>query len=714
MNLLPHYITSLLLTSIIFFSMGTFVLWKNTKRLVNITFFLHFISVAIWSFFEALSIYVPDHNTALLLWRINHVGVIFIPIFFLHFVFSLLNIKETKRKVLFIAYILGFIFLILDATNLLIADAVPKFSFRHFQEPGIIYPIFFFLWIVAVVYGHYELFKAYSNSTGARRNELKYHFWGVLLGYVGGAPNFLPSFHIEIYPINPFGTYGIILYATILTYAIAKYRLMDINIAIRNFLSYGMEVVVLSIFLFLLLGAFGFKEILPAILSSTGIAIGLIPLRTGIRRLINKVIFRGKYDYQAKLGEITSVVPTIIDQDKLIKYIVDSITRSMHIDKGVLFLKDERKDMFLIQYYAGLNGEISVKTIDGNCRLIKWLKEHRDVILKYELYHLLPSDEVEGLWNEIKPFDSELVIPIHKGENLIGILCLSHKGGGDVFNQDDFRIFHTIANQVAVVIENIRLFNKLIHTDRQTFLETLASGVSHEMRNRLVAVRTFIDLFPERVDLNHVEKDYIEFRGLAAREMERLTKIIDGLLSYSRAITIGGEALNVNDLLEEAQLIIQPKLKEKEISIVADLDKNISSLNGDKGRLLQIFINIMQNGIEAMQRGGQLEIKSLDKGEDIELSISDNGKGIPQEHLDAIFEPFFTTKHSGTGLGLSIVQRIVRDHNGTIGVTSEVGKGTTFTITLPKKGKYKPGDITPKEGLGYWDVKKEHDPDKTG
>lgn len=712
MNLLPHYVIALLLTSVTFATMGVFVLLKNSRSLVNRTFFLHFISIATWSLFEGLGIFVPNKDLALLLWRVNHIGVIFIPIFLIHFIFSLLDINKSKKKVLFTIYSIGLIFLILDATDLFISDVVPKFSFRYFIEPGIIYPVFFFLWITAAIYGHYELYKAYSSSSGARRNQLKYHFWGLMTAYIGGTPNFLPTFYIEIYPINPFATYGIIIYAIVLTYAIAMHRLMDINIAFKNFLVYGTEVIVLSVFLFLLLGAFGFKEVLPMVLSSLGIAAGLFPLRAGIRRFIDRVIFRGKYDYQYALTNITNVVPTIIDQDKLIRYIVDGITKSMHIEKGVVLLKDERKDIYHIQYSVGLNGMSSNKTIDGKGELVMWLKGHSDVLLRYELFHLLAPDAVERLWSEITPFDSELVVPLHKGENLIGLLCLSHKGGGDVFNQDDFRILQTIANQAGVVIENIRLYNKLIHADRQTFLETLASGVSHEMRNRLVAIRTFIDLFPERVDLGHVEKDYIDFRELAVREMARLTKIIDGLLSYSRAVTIGGEIMNVNDLLEEAFLIIQPKLRDRDVHLETNLDPNVTTLTGDKGRLLQVFINIMQNGIEAMNKEGKLEVKSNDKGDSIEIDIADNGKGIPKEHLDAIFEPFFTTKHDGTGLGLSIVQRIVRDHSGTIAVSSEVGKRTTFTITFSKKGGYKPTEIAPKEGMRYWDVKKEYEEPK--
>lgn len=704
---MTYYALSALINGITSTILGIFVFFKNPRYIVNRCFGLYYtLSIATWSYAYFFWQIAQEQSIALFWARTLTIGAIFIPPAILHFIIHWLEIYKSKRKWIYLGYSISLIFSVIGYTNLLVSGMEQKLFFKFWPNPGLLYPFYLLFFFLYAIYTCYLMYKKFLHSTGSSRNQIKYILFGTMLGYLGGSTNFLLWYNINIPPI---GNICISIYVCIVTYAIARYRLMDINIAIGNILAYVTEVVVLSAFLFLLLGVFGFKEILPMVLSSLGIAAGLIPLRTGIRRFIDKVIFKGKYDYQERLTEITSIVPTIIDQDRLIKYVVDSITANMHIEKGIAFLKDERKDMYLIQYSVGGDGDLSGRTIDGKEKLINWLKKHRDILLRYELYHVMPHNDVEELWNEIKPFSAELVVPFYRGENLIGLLCLSHKGGGDVFNQDDFRILQTIANQVAVVIENIRLYNKLIHTDRQTFLETLASGVSHEMRNRLVAIRTFIDLFPERVDLGHVETGYIEFRELAVREMARLTKIIDGLLSYSRAVSISGETLNVNDLIEETLLIIQPKLREKEINLKTNLDKNISSLTGDKGRLLQVFINIIQNAIDAMKKGGRLEIRSINKVEDVEMYITDNGKGIPKEHLDAIFEPFFTTKHTGTGLGLSIVQRIVRDHSGRISVKSEVGKGTTFIITFPKKGSYIPTDAIPKEGLRYWDVKKEYE-----
>ncbi len=131
MTLLNHYVIALASTSITTFLLGIFVYFRDKKRKINWRFALYSISIAVWSGGEAIAATISDKNTALLLWRLNHIGVIFIGILFLHFVFVLLDIREKKRRViLYIGYIFSFIFLISDFSNLLISEVLPQFSFK--------------------------------------------------------------------------------------------------------------------------------------------------------------------------------------------------------------------------------------------------------------------------------------------------------------------------------------------------------------------------------------------------------------------------------------------------------------------------------------------------------------------------------------------------------------------------------------------------------
>lgn len=713
MNSLNHFSFSLLLTTATTTIIAAFVFLKSKHRKINKIYALYMLSIAIWSFAESRMVISTDKTIALFWGKLSHAAIL-IPITFSHFVYTFLG-QKNRKWLLITGYSICVFLLLLIPTKILLTDVVPKYFLNYFFKPGKGYFIFTPFFFGFIGYSLIELLIGSKNSSGAKRNQAKVLLLGYIVGYLGGGVNFLIVYNVNIFPLNifyPYCNYTIPIHVLITAYAIALHRLMDINIAIRKIAANLLVVVILCAIVISL-------YILPVslILKSTSVLILIILITMYIPKLkfllegaINRLLFGTKYDYQETLSEVSNMVPTIIDLHKLLKYVTDKICKSIGLAKGAILLKDDFGNKYSVQYQHGFDGEkASSMKLEAHGPLVSRIKNVEDVLVRHEMMQLLNEKDYNELCIDLDKFEAEVVVPIRKGNNVLGLLTLSDKAGGDTFGQEDFRLLHIIAIQAAVAIENIRLYNKLIHTDRQTFLETLASGVSHEMRNRLVAIRTFIDLFPERVKKEHVEQGYFEFRNLAAREMDRLTKIIDGLLSYSRSVSKGGEELKVNALIEESLLIIEPKLKDKDIKLVKNLAEKVTSIKGDKGRLLQVFINIMQNAIDAMEKGGHLTITSVEKDNEIEVAISDTGKGIDKEHLDAIFEPFFTTKHQGTGLGLSIVQRIVRDHNGHIRVESELGKGTTFFISFQKGIEYKPEEIKPKEKLGYWEVKKESD-----
>ena len=153
MNLLSQYFIALLTTGITHLLLGSFVFLKGYNRRINQTYALYSISIAVWAIFEGFGIVSNNQANALLLWRINHMGVIFIPVTFVHFIFSLTGIAQEKRKLISTSYLVALFFVSLNTTNLLIADVVPKFSFRYFISPGQFYYIFFGTWVSWACYG---------------------------------------------------------------------------------------------------------------------------------------------------------------------------------------------------------------------------------------------------------------------------------------------------------------------------------------------------------------------------------------------------------------------------------------------------------------------------------------------------------------------------------------------------------------------------------
>jgi len=156
------------------------------------------------------------------------------------------------------------------------------------------------------------------------------------------------------------------------------------------------------------------------------------------------------------------------------------------------------------------------------------------------------------------------------------------------------------------------------------------------------------------------------------------------LRAYYLPRTLQLEEMDILGLLQEVYDLVKEDCKRKRIETEYKRPGNPVLIKGDRDKLKQVFLNLTKNAIEAMEQRGKLVIKQTLSGDKVEITVKDNGCGIPEEHLEKIFSPFFTTKRHGTGLGLNISKRIIEDHeNSAMSLDSEVGEGTSFTVTLP-------------------------------
>lgn len=240
------------------------------------------------------------------------------------------------------------------------------------------------------------------------------------------------------------------------------------------------------------------------------------------------------------------------------------------------------------------------------------------------------------------------------------------------------------------------LQDQLLRSERLSSIGRLAAGVAHEIKNPLGAIRNAIYYIKNALISSPVVEQDPQVKvilKLAEEEVDGAVRIIEELLDFSRVIQIIPRRTQINEILEKLRLHI---LIPDNINVQMDLDIALPMAMVDPDRLTQVFSNIATNAIQAMTTGGQLIIRTrmeVDGGEGhrpavewVTVSFEDTGVGIQPQHLKKIFEPLFTTKARGTGLGLAITNNIVEKHGGSIGVVSQVGKGTTFTVKLPLRG----------------------------
>ncbi|UCG29199.1 MAG: cache domain-containing protein [candidate division WOR-3 bacterium] len=265
---------------------------------------------------------------------------------------------------------------------------------------------------------------------------------------------------------------------------------------------------------------------------------------------------------------------------------------------------------------------------------------------------------------------------------------------GDSFNQmtaalqeatDGYqKLTRTLEEKVREKTEELRATQDfLIQSERLASLGKLAAGVAHEINNPLTSILLNSHLILERFKNNDAVKENLE---LIINETTRCSSIVSGLLEFARQTPPEKTSVNINKVIESTLLLMETQALVRKVRINKDLQDGLPELMVDLGKIKQVFTNIVMNAIDAMPSGGVLRISSRVPEDTtcVEIVFEDNGKGIPQEHLQRIFDPFFTTKGTkGTGLGLSISYGIIQQHSGRIDVESKVGKGTKMTIYLP-------------------------------
>lgn len=247
---------------------------------------------------------------------------------------------------------------------------------------------------------------------------------------------------------------------------------------------------------------------------------------------------------------------------------------------------------------------------------------------------------------------------------------------------------------VVVVLNDLsavrRLEQSMSRLDRLASIGTVSAGMGHEIKNALVAVKTFTDLLLEN-------NPAAELAGVVRREMRRIDTIVSQMLKFAGPARATLSAVRLHDILEHSLRLVQPQIQGKLISLNRSFKASPDAIEGDDYQLEQAFVNLFLNAIDAMGPNGSLtvatEIIPASPAKvarpvggvlpQVRVSITDTGIGVAPENIDHVFEPFFTTKNHGTGLGLPITRRIFQEHHGDISVQSEVNKGTTFNILLP-------------------------------
>ena len=228
------------------------------------------------------------------------------------------------------------------------------------------------------------------------------------------------------------------------------------------------------------------------------------------------------------------------------------------------------------------------------------------------------------------------------------------------------------------------------------FVRAVSAGMAHEIRNPLVAIRTFAELAPQRLDDPEFRESFME---VAQSEVGRLEQLVSQFMTLAKPAREVRSVVDVRQLVDDVLSTVSARAEVRKVRLSSKLPQAPTALQGDELRLHQCLLNLLLNAVDAAPEGGQIELCVSERGTggseagEVDLRVWNSGSYIPPEESARLFEPFYTTKSTGTGLGLAICHTIADEHGGTLSVASDENDGTAFTLTIPVQARPSAGGV---------------------
>ena len=475
------------------------------------------------------------------------------------------------------------------------------------------------------------------------------------------------------------------------------------------------------------------------------ITVSLFRVQAGVSprvmlRIQDVTDFTKKVYQLSLLREISIAMQRVLERDKLLHLILTCVTAGFAIgfNRAFLFLTDRGRNELRGTMGVGptsredayrIWGELSRKALTFEKYLenvsrgimirggLQDLVEHI-VINLHDTKNILTEIAKNGtvfhvtnawehpLMDEIMRrlvISSEFVaVPLIVKNEIIGVLLADNAFSGRLITEDSIEVLTMFAAQAAIAIENAQILGDLeekvqeleeayrnlekaqdmiIRNEKLAAIGEVSTRLAHEIRNPLATIGGFAKSIQKKFG---DRERTIRNANIIVEEVHRLEHILSNVLDFTKTGEPRKTPGDINNLIRKTMGIMEGNSISNGVVVVLDLAEGSLGLEYDEAQIKQVFINLIQNAINAMPEGGALEIKTLSSDREVRIEIRDTGVGIPPQHLDNIFEPFFTTRGNGTGLGLSISHRIVQNHGGRLEITSKEGRGTTVSIIFPR------------------------------
>ncbi len=698
------------LLSIVF---GLVVLYKDRRSRVNQVFFLITFATAFWSFgyWQWLRIY-SGYGAALFWVRFLTIGSFFMPIFYFHWVTEL--IQKKFNKIIFFGYLLTFVYSSFIFSEKLIAVLRPQSFFPFWPMAGPVYSAFLVTnYLGLFLGGSLLLLFNYRKAHGLKRMQLLYALVGALIAIGGGTTNFFLWYGIKV---PPFGNFFVAFYVIFFGISIIKFRFMNIRtIASKLFVYLLISVFAYSFFYVtvffeeLLFGSiFALEALLFAPLAAVIFAALFIPFFKKVQKSSDVIFFHG-YHPQSIIKNLGLKLSGVINLDELLKIIAAEFKKILATDEIDIYLfKKEGKE--------GREVCVSImkprsKIIHGDNAICRTIRMSKKILARDEL-------EREGRKRLVEELDlakAKIIAPLILRHHVVGVIFLGEKMDQGAYTKEDFDFLEIISSQAAVAIENALLykevddFNKTLQekVDEQTReLSTKAEHLkklmemrseflditSHQLRTPVSVIKGVLSMLEEGSIPEEKKKLFI---AGALEKSIKLGEIINDILRASEMdtdkFTLHLKSVDLNEMMKKIKDDKSRTAEVKKVALRFELPAApLPPVFSDDRYLEQAIVNLINNSFQ-YTLDGSITVSAEVRPKEVVIRVADTGIGIPEEAIPKLFQKFgraenaVVTYTDGSGLGLYIIKEIVDANPGAkIEIErTEVGKGTTFALTLP-------------------------------
>jgi len=408
----------------------------------------------------------------------------------------------------------------------------------------------------------------------------------------------------------------------------------------------------------------------------------------------------------ATLLDISMAFAQATDLDSLLETVLARSTALYEAaDAGALFLYNPDEDCLMARASTGYETEplSRVRLKPGEAIVGKVFKRGRGLLcaspeeIAFNIANLRKENQAyfEGARSGVGQPRSAMCAPLVAKDSVLGALILVNLRRQGAFSAADLHFLQAVANQIAIVLENARLWSEVSRAQAQAeanrFKDEFLATISHQLLTPITSIRAAADLLAASPPKGGKAADSLT--SSIARNTQRLQGLVEELLDLARLqrgeASLSREPWDLKTIIEEGAAAIEPLAGGKEQALVVEAPPSSCPVLADRGRLEQVLMNLLSNSCKFTPRHGHIKVALRDEGREYLVSVADDGPGIPLAEQSQIFERFYSNSRgpgekTGAGLGLAIAKTVVELHGGRIWVESQGGRGSTFFFTLPK------------------------------